>query len=181
MSFKRRLVVFGYPLLEIITIVGVAQFIGWGWTILVLIAGIPIGFAIMSRAGRSAFSSMREASRAGRLPDGTAGTHALAFLAGALIAIPGLWTDLAGALLLVPAVQRRVSRRYGPRVTAFTTSAGGMRPPSFGTSDVIRGTVINVEDTRPGTGSGPGNGPRNGPGNGDGPADAGPSSAVESS
>lgn len=177
MSFKRRLVVFGYPLLEIITIVGVAQFIGWGWTILVLIAGIPIGFAIMSRAGRSAFSSMRDASRAGRLPDGTAGTHALAFLAGALIAIPGLWTDLAGALLLVPAVQRRVSRRYGPRVTAFTTTAGGMRPPSFGTSDVIQGTVINVDDTRPGAGSGPRNGPRNG----DGPVDAGPSSAVESS
>lgn len=177
MSFKRRLVVFGYPLLEILTIVGVAQLIGWGWTLLILIAGIPIGFAVMSRAGRSAFSSMREASRAGRLPDGTAGAHALAFLAGALIAIPGLWTDLAGGLLLVPAVQRRVSRRYGPRVTAFTSTAGGMRPPSFGTSDVIRGTVINVEDVRPGTSTGPSSGPRDA----DGPADAGPSTAVESS
>ena len=172
MSFKRRLVVFGYPLLEILTIVGLAELIGWGWTILVLIAGIPIGFAIMSRAGRSAFASMREASRAGRLPDGTAGTHALTFLAGALIAVPGVWTDLAGALLLVPAVQRRVSRRYGARVTAFTSSAGGMRPPSFGASDVIQGTVIHVEDVRPGTSAGSPDA--------DGPADAGPSRSVGS-
>ena len=176
MSFKRRLVVFGYPLLEIITIVGVAQLIGWGWTILLLIAGIPVGFAIMSRAGRSAFGSMREASRAGRLPDGSAGMHALAFLAGALLAIPGFWTDLAGALLLIPAVQRWLSRRYGERVTAFTATAGGMRPPSFGTSEVIRGTVINVEDMRPGRGSEPGDTPRTS----DGPADAGPSDAVSS-
>jgi UPF0716 protein FxsA len=173
MSFKRRLAFFGYPLLEILTIVGLAQLIGWGWTLLILVAGIPIGFAVMSRAGRSAFSSMREASRAGRLPDGTAGTHALGFLAGALIAVPGLWTDLAGALLLVPAMQRWVSRRYGPRVTAFTSSAGGMRPPSFGTSDVIKGTVINVEDMRPGSDTDPRNT--------DGPAGAGPSGAVESS
>jgi UPF0716 protein FxsA len=169
-SFRRRLVVFGYPLLEILTIVGLAQLIGWGWTILILIAGIPIGFLVMSRAGRSAFSSMREASRAGRLPDGSAGTHALAFLAGALIAMPGLWTDLAGGLLLLPPVRRRVSRRYGPRVTAFTSTAGGMRPPSFGTSDVIKGTVIQPESPEP-----------NGPGNADGPASAGPSGAVGSS
>ncbi|CAB4945913.1 unannotated protein [freshwater metagenome] len=170
MPFRRRLVVFGYPLLEILTIVGLAQLIGWGWTLLILIAGIPIGFAVMSRAGRSAFSSMREASRAGRLPDGTAGTHALAFLAGALIAVPGLWTDLAGALLLLPPVRRRVSHRYGPRVTAFTSTAGGMRPPSFGTSDVIKGTVVNTENAQP-----------NAPGHADGPAAAGPSGAVGSS
>ena len=133
----------------------------------------------MSRAGRSAFSSMREASRAGRLPDGSAGTHALAFLAGALIAVPGLWTDLAGALLLLPPVQRRVARRYGPRVTAFTSTAGGLRPPSFGTSDVIRGTVIHTEGNASASGT-DGTGPSRA-GNNDGPAGAGPSGAVESS
>ena len=162
MSLRRRFVVFGYPLLEILTIVGLAQLIGWGWTLLILIAGIPIGFAVMSRAGRSAFASMRDASRDGRLPDGSAGTHALTFLAGALIAVPGLWTDLAGFLLLIRPVQQLVRRRYGPRVTAFTSTAGGLRPPSFGASDVIKGTVIHPEQT-------------------DGPAGAGPSGAVGSS
>ena len=48
-----------------------------------------------------------------------------------------------------------------------------MRPPSFGTSDVIKGTVINVEDMRPGSDTDPRNT--------DGPAGAGPSGAVESS
>lgn len=175
MSVRRRLVVFGYPLLEILTIVVVAQLIGWGWTILILIAGIPIGFTVMSRAGRSAFASMREASRDGRIPDGSAGTHALSFLAGALIAVPGLWTDLAGILLLIAPVQHLVRRRFGPRVTAFTSTAGGLRPPSFGASDVIKGTVIHTADTEPNRPEQP-----NQPEQTDGPASAGPSGAVGS-
>jgi len=174
-SVRRRLVVFGYPLLEILTIVGVAQLIGWGWTILILIAGIPIGFTVMSRAGRSAFASMREASRDGRIPEGSAGTHALSFLAGALIAVPGLWSDLAGVLLLLAPVQHLLRRRYGPRVTAFTSTAGGLRPPSFGTSDVIKGTVIHTDDTEPNRPEQP-----NHPEQTDGPAGAGPSGAVGS-
>ena len=175
MSVRRRLVVFGYPLLEILTIVGVAQLIGWGWTILILIAGIPIGFTVMSRAGRSAFASMREASRDGRIPEGSAGTHALSFLAGALIAVPGLWSDLAGVLLVLAPVQHLLRRRYGPRVTAFTSTAGGLRPPSFGTSDVIKGTVIHTDDTEPNRPEQP-----NHPEQTDGPAGAGPSGAVGS-
>lgn len=175
MSIRRRLVVLGYPLLEILTIIAVAKFIGWGWTILILIAGIPIGFTVMSRAGRSAFASMREASRDGRIPDGSAGTHALSFLAGALIAVPGLWSDLAGLLLLLTPIQRLIRRRYGPRVTAFTSSAGGLRPPSFGASDVIKGTVIHTADTEPNHPDQP-----NHPGHTDGPAGAGPSGAVGS-
>ena len=175
MSLRRRLVVFGYPLLEILTIIGVANLIGWGWTILILIAGIPIGFIVMSRAGRSAFASMREASSNGRIPDGSAGTHALSFLAGALIAVPGLWTDLAGILLLIAPVRHLVRRRFGPRVTAFTSTAGGLRPPSFGASDVIKGTVIRTADTEPNRPEQP-----NHPGQADGPAGAGPSGAVGS-
>ena len=176
MSLRRRLVVFGYPLLEILTIIAVARLIGWGWTFLILIAGIPIGFTVMSRAGRSAFASMREASRDGRIPDGSAGTHALSFLAGALIAVPGLWSDLAGLLLLLAPIQRLVRRKYGPRVTAFTSTAGGLRPPSFGASDVIKGTVIPTTDTEPNHPEQP-----NHSGHTDGPAGAGPSGAVGSS
>jgi len=172
-SLRRRLIVFGYPLLEILTIIGVAYLIGWGWTILILIAGVPIGFTVMSRAGRSAFASMREASRDGRIPDGSSGTHALSFLAGALIAVPGLWTDLVGILLLIEPVQHLVRRKFGPRVTTFTSTAGGLRPPSFGASDVIKGTVIHTSDADPKRSEQP-----NGPEHTDGPAGSGPSGAV---
>ena len=116
---------------------------------------------------------MREASSNGRIPDGSAGTHALSFLAGALIAVPGLWTDLAGILLLIAPVRHLVRRRFGPRVTAFTSTAGGLRPPSFGASDVIKGTVIHTPDTAPNQPDQP-----NHAGHTDGPAGAGPSGAV---
>ena len=39
-QFRRRLLVYGFPLLEIVTAYAVAQLIGWGWMLLLLIAGI---------------------------------------------------------------------------------------------------------------------------------------------
>lgn len=146
MTFRSRLLLFGYPLLEVATAYLVAQWIGWGWTILLLLLGFPIGFAVMRNAGDAAMRDLQRAAQTGVEPD--AGRHGLAFVAGLLFLIPGLWTDLAGLLLLLPPVQRLVRRRGGTWISARATSVR-MPGVSYPSGDVIQGTVIR-QDAAPG-------------------------------
>ena len=148
-----RFIFFGYPLLEIIAAWAVAQFLGWGWTLLLLIAGIPIGVYVMRRAGSAAFTSVRQAANSGGLPPGEAGSHSLTFIAGLLITIPGFCTDLLGLVLLIPPIKERLRRRVARRIVAsgfpnpatFSESPGAQ--PNFGQGDVVIGEVIEDEDT----------------------------------
>lgn len=139
MGFRTRLLVFGYPLAEILTLWAVASLIGWGWALLGLLAGFPIGLALMRNAGSSAADMMRaDPGQAQRMAGATAGQ----FVAGALFFVPGYLTDLAGALLLIPGVRSTLGSRLSRR---FAERSWMSRFP--GSGDVIRGTVI-VEDMR---------------------------------
>lgn len=157
MTFRSRLLLFGYPLLEVATVYLVAQWIGWGWTILLLLLGFPIGFALMRNAGDAAMRDLQRAAQTGVEPD--AGRHGLTFLGGLMFMVPGFWTDLAGLLLVLPPTQRLLRRRGGSWLTARATT---IRMPgvSYPNGDVIQGTVIRHDDTpgapqRPDPESGP--------------------------
>ena len=148
-----RLLFFGYPLLEIIAAWAVAQVLGWGWTLLLLIAGIPIGFLVMRQAGAATFASIRQAGRSGTLPDGEAGSHSLTFIAGLLIAIPGFCTDLIGLAILLPPVKERIRRRVASRIVAsgLPNAVGFVAAPDiasdFGHGDFVVGEVINKDQS----------------------------------
>ncbi len=143
-GLRRRLLIFGFPLLELVTAYVVALLVGWGWMLLLLIAGIPAGFAIMRNAGDAAMRDAIRAQQSGQPID--AGRHALGFVGGVLIAIPGFWTDLVGLLLVIPLTQRlfrvRARRWFEGRFT--TVRMPGIRYPGDG--DVIQGTVIHREE-----------------------------------
>lgn len=143
MGVKGRLVVFGYPLAEVLAFWGVAAVIGWGWAILGLLIGIPIGLALIRNAGASAAGLMQanatgDVHRAGEMASSMSGQ----FIAGVLIAIPGYLTDVLGLALLLPrvrnAIGRRVMRRYAD--TPWMARMPGSGP-------IVQGTVI-VEDLR---------------------------------
>jgi UPF0716 protein FxsA len=139
MGFRSRLIVFGYPLAEVLVLWAVASLIGWGWALLGLLAGFPIGLALMRNAGNTAAASVQAGpERTAQLASSMAGQ----FAAGVLFFIPGYLTDLVGALLLLPGVRAGVGRWMARR---FHQQTWYSRFP--GSGDVIRGTVI-VEDTR---------------------------------
>lgn len=139
MGFRGRLIVFGYPLAEILVLWGIASLIGWGWALLGLLAGIPIGLALMRNAGASAAATMQaDPQRARELASATVGQ----FGAGVLFVIPGYLTDLVGAALLLPGVRSAVGRWMSRR---FNQQAWYSRFP--GSGEVIRGTVV-IEDLR---------------------------------
>lgn len=150
MGFKGRLLVFGYPLAEILALWAVASLIGWGWALLGIIAGLPIGFALMRNAGASAAGLMQanasgDQQRASTLASSMTGQ----FIAGALIALPGYLTDVLGFALLLPGVRGAIGRRMMRRYRPSAWMARVTRMP--GSGPVIQGTVI-VEDLRYETG-----------------------------
>jgi len=144
-AFRSRLLVFGYPILELVTIYLVGQWIGWGWTFLLLLLGIPAGFALMRNAGDAAMRDITSAASTGAQVD--ASRHTLAFVGGLLVAIPGFWSDLLGVLLVIPLTQRLFRSRsrvwFSERFTAVHVP--GVHNPG---GDVIQGDVLRSTDAR---------------------------------
>ncbi|MGW7383667.1 FxsA family membrane protein [Streptomyces sp. NPDC054794] len=81
-----------------------------GFTVfLLLVAGFVAGSVVIKRAGRRAFQSLNEALQRGGSPE-RGGGNGFMMLGGLLIMIPGLVSDAVGLLLLLPPVQKALSR-----------------------------------------------------------------------
>jgi UPF0716 protein FxsA len=131
MTLRWRLLVFGYPLVEILAFWGIAGLIGWGWAILLIVLGVPIGWALIRHAGA-------EAAR------GRGDRAAVLGVSGVLLIIPGFLTDLAAVVLLVPAVHRSLGTRLRAWVQVSPIRMG------FADGDVITGEVIRRDTTQSG-------------------------------
>ena len=78
---------------------------------LLLLAGFVLGAVVIKRAGRRAFQSLNEAVQRGEAPSSSrGGGNGLMMLGGLLLMIPGLVSDAVGLLLLIPPVQKALSR-----------------------------------------------------------------------
>lgn len=133
-----------WALLEIWLLGMVADAAG-GLTVLVLIvAGLVVGGAVIKRAGRRAWSRLTRsvqraqqeaAAQAGGgesaktgLEETERGGNALAMLGGLLLMVPGLISDAAGLLCLFPptaSLLRRATRRYLGRRSGFAPGTLG--------------------------------------------------------
>ncbi|MET9682749.1 FxsA family membrane protein [Streptomyces coeruleorubidus] len=84
--------------------------------LLVLVAGFILGSVVIKRAGRRAFRKLSEAlqqQQSGVMPAAARPNsegNGLMMLGGLLLMIPGLVSDAVGLLLLLPPVQKAVSR-----------------------------------------------------------------------
>ncbi|POX59112.1 hypothetical protein C3492_34100 [Streptomyces sp. Ru62] len=95
--------------LEIWLLTLVAGAAGGLTVFLLLVAGLVAGSVVIKRAGRRAFRSLNEAVQRGGSP-ARGGGNGLMMLGGLLLMIPGLVSDAAGLLLLLPPVQKAASR-----------------------------------------------------------------------
>ncbi|MCY0936438.1 FxsA family membrane protein [Streptomyces sp. H34-S4] len=90
--------------------------LGGGGVALLLAGGLVLGAVVTKRAGRRAFKNLTDTfqqAQAGRQPaaqqPGTG--NGLTMLAGLLLMLPGLLSDAAGLLLLLPPVRAWIGRR----------------------------------------------------------------------
>lgn len=112
------LVALAFPLLELAVLIKVGQTIGFWWTVLLLAAtGVGGGLLVHQQgtaAARRAFEQMAD----GEAPLAPVLDSFFIMLAGLLLMIPGLITDIAGLLLLIPLVRRAVARSALRRAAA---------------------------------------------------------------
>ncbi|MFF3850715.1 FxsA family membrane protein [Streptomyces sp. NPDC002328] len=95
--------------LEIWLLTVVAGAAGGYAVFLLLVTGLVLGTVVIKRAGRRAFQNLNEAIQRGTAPS-RGGGNGLMMLGGLLLMIPGLISDAVGLLLLLPPVQKSLSR-----------------------------------------------------------------------
>jgi UPF0716 protein FxsA len=101
--------VLALPPIEILVFMLVAAVIGLAGALALMLATTVGGVMVLRRAGQRRIDRLRAAVAEGEISGRfVQGSGAAAVTAGILLIIPGFVTDLAGALLLVPWVRRRL-------------------------------------------------------------------------
>lgn len=112
MLFSKLLLLFvGLPLVELWLLLVVGNRIGWGPTImLVLVTGV-VGTGLARTQGLQTLAAIQRDMATGVMPAPRLMDGVMILLAGAMLITPGILTDVAGFLLLVPAT-RQIIRNY---------------------------------------------------------------------
>lgn len=138
------------PLAEIAAFIAVGDVIGILPTIALVILGTIIGIALLKRQGLAALERARRSAEAGEAPVGPVVDGVCLLVAGVLLLIPGLITDVAGFLLLAPPVRHALGYWIVARVRESGAirvwTAGSPAPPGGrpGGSKTIDGEYEDV-------------------------------------
>jgi UPF0716 protein FxsA len=112
------------PLLELALLIKLGQWIGLWPTFAVIFLTAGLGLAILQQQGFKAFRLAAETMARGEPPVAAAIDGFMLMLAAGLLIAPGLITDAAGLLLLIPPVRRSAAAWGLKRMMAsgtFTT------------------------------------------------------------
>lgn len=123
-----------YLVVEVLAVIGLISWIGLGWTLLVLLAGAVLGLLLARREGVRAARALTVAVQNGRLAHSEATDGLLVALAGVLLFVPGLVTDVLALALLLPPVRGLVRRRL--------VDAAERRAPDLRTARIRQGVTI---------------------------------------
>ena len=152
-----------YLLVEWVVATWLASIIGWGGVLLVVLVLVIVGAAVMRRAGANAFRSLRP-QRIGDVTVTPAATQdtvdavgrdvsdaSSLFVAGLLIAVPGIVTSVVGLVLLIPPVRRWASRRTALVVRRRAERAGLIMDARITTvqGDVVRDPTSTSSNPAP--------------------------------
>ncbi|HEX8073862.1 MAG TPA: FxsA family protein [Thermoleophilaceae bacterium] len=118
------------PLAELFVILRVGDSIGWGWTLLILLADSVLGSLLLKSQGRAVWRRFNDAVRAGRVPHSEVIDGVLVIFGGAFLITPGFLTDAIGLLLLLPPTRlvfRRIARRAIEQRAVVTVAGAAVR------------------------------------------------------
>ena len=104
------------PALELYLLIAIGERIGAPSTIAMLIATGVLGAALARAEGTRVLRAWQQALAAGTVPADGVVSGVLVLLGGALLISPGVITDVAGVLLLVPYTRRLIARMVTARV-----------------------------------------------------------------
>lgn len=120
------------PIVELWLLLSIGDLIGFWPTVALALATAVFGAALGKREGLKVLAAWRGAMTEGRIPDEGLTGGLLVLLGAALLVTPGVLTDLAGILLLLPPTRRRIAAlvraRLEQRVAASAAGFGGGGP-----------------------------------------------------
>ena len=96
------------PIVELVLLIEVGRRIGTAATLLLILATGVVGAVLARRQGMAALGHIRAELADGQIPGPTIVDGVLILVAGALLITPGILTDIAGFLCLVPATRRSI-------------------------------------------------------------------------
>ena len=124
-----------YAVAELAAIFALVSTVGWGWTLLALLATFLLGWAIVAPVAGSQLIRRLGQLRSGLTePRDVASDSALVSLAAVLVLVPGLVSTALGLLLLIPPI-RSAAR---PGLTAVAVRALQRHMPVAGYATVFR-------------------------------------------
>jgi UPF0716 protein FxsA len=148
----------GYVVLEWFVASWLASVIGWGGVFLTVAVLVIVGAAVMRRAGFAAARSLRPVTvdgvavqpavteeRVGQVGREVGDAGGL-FVAGLLIAIPGIVTSVAGLLLLITRLRRAVTQVLSRAVRRRAERSGLV---VTATTATVAGAVVREDEPRP--------------------------------
>ncbi len=111
------------PILEIALFIQVGEAIGVLPTLGLVVLSALAGVALIRGQGLQTVRNVRASLSAGKDPAGPLADGALLFVAGALLLLPGFFTDAAALVLLVPAARLAIIRSVTRRLRARGAAA----------------------------------------------------------
>lgn len=139
------------PLIEIALFVVIGNAIGLWLTLAGVVLTAVLGLLVLRTRGMSLVNEIRTNVDRGEVPARSVADAMMVGLAGALLLIPGYFTDLIGLLLLLPPVRSAIYAFLRSRVQVVTTSAGpGPADPGGGPRRIDKDTIdLDSDEWRP--------------------------------
>jgi UPF0716 protein FxsA len=139
------------PFVELFILIRIGQAIDVWFTLGIIIVTGYLGATLARRQGRAVLAQLKAQLSAGQLPASSATDGVLILIAGAFLITPGLLTDAAGFLLLLPPVRARIraalQESFRAQLGQQVSAHFGAWPPGFGPRGhgPAAGDVIDIE------------------------------------
>jgi UPF0716 protein FxsA len=117
-----------WPVAELFVAIKVAEAIGVLLTVILLLAGWPVGMWLAKAEGRAAWRRLSAAVAAGRPPGREVIDGALVLAGGILLIVPGFITDVVGLVLLAPTrklARDAIARNFQSRLVVTASRFSG--------------------------------------------------------
>lgn len=142
LNFIALAVLVAFPVVEIALLLKVGQYLGFWATLLIVISTAFAGFDICRRTGSSAVMKLISELDRGEPPVASAFDAAIKLIAGLLLVLPGLLTDIIGLVLLIPQTRQFLVRKAAEN---FRNSSEQTQTHSYDPS-VIEGEFERLDE-----------------------------------
>lgn len=132
--------------IEISLFIAVASVLGVAFTLLLVVLTSCLGVSLVRNQGLKTLGLIQQKLAAGESPAAEMVKSVSLLIAGFLLLLPGFFTDFLGLLLLLPAVQKRLTLKLLPYISLYTPAQPRAGQQNPGGGHTIEGEYQRKDD-----------------------------------